>query len=101
MNEINNEVLVFFKKALINNRLSESSCINDFCKDEDDAFYLFLEFFDIFKIEKGNLDLDKYFYSKTNFWDRILLKKIKQDEKQKITIKHLIEVAKTKHWFDP
>lgn len=100
MSTIENDVLIFFKKS-VSNKLTLSSNLTDFCKYEDDAFYLFLEFFEVFKIEKGNLDLDKYFYSKSSFWDIIKLKKVKQDEKPKITIEHMIEVAKRKEWFNP
>ncbi|WP_413998088.1 DUF1493 family protein [Flavobacterium sp. W1B] len=100
MNTIENDVLIFFKKSL-SNKLTLSSNLTDFCKNEDDAFYLFLEFFEVFKIEKGNLDVDKYFYSKSSFWDMIRFKKVKQEEKPKITIKHLIKVAEKKEWFDP
>lgn len=100
MNTIENDVLIFFKKSL-SNKLTISSNLTDFCKNEDDAFYLFLEFFEVFKIEKGYLDVDKYFYSRSSFWDMITFKKVKQDEKTKITIGHMIEVAKRKEWFDP
>lgn len=100
MSTIENDVLIFFKKS-VSNKLALSSNLTDFCKYEDDAFYLFLEFFEVFKIEKGNLDVDKYFYPKATFWDIIRFKKVKQDEKPKITIGHMIEVAKRKEWFDP
>jgi hypothetical protein len=61
MNTLEHNVIFFFKKALLNNQLTKSSFLTDFCKNEDDAFYLFLEFFEKFKIEKGNLDVDKYY----------------------------------------
>jgi hypothetical protein len=100
MNTIENDVLIFFKKSL-SNKLTISSNLTDFCKNEDDAFYLFLEFFEVFKIEKGYLDVDKYFYSKSSFWVMITFKKVEQEIKPKITIKHLIKVAEKKEWFDP
>ena len=100
MDTIENDVLVFFEKAL-GRKLKIFSSLADFCKNEDDAYYLFLEFFENFKIEKGSLDLDKFFYARANFWDIIRFKKVRQDEKQKITIEHLIKVAEKKEWFDP
>lgn len=100
MDTLENDVLVFFKKAL-GNKLELSSSLTDFCKNEDDAFYLFLEFFEKFKIEKGNLDVDKFFYPKAKFFDIFRFKKTNQDEKPKISIKHLIKVAEKKEWFDP
>lgn len=101
MDTIEYNVLLFFKKALLNNKLTKSSFLTDFCKNEDDAFYLFSEFFEKFKIEKGNLNVDKYFYAKSSFWDFITFKKVVQEDKPKITIEHLIKVAEKKEWFDP
>ncbi|WP_306350861.1 DUF1493 family protein [Flavobacterium sp. '19STA2R22 D10 B1'] len=100
MNELEKDVLLFFRKAL-NKEIRVSSNLSDFCKYEDDAFYLFLEFFEKFKIKKGYLDLDKYFYKTPKFWDIIRFKKIKQKQKQPITIGHMIEVVKKGEWFDP
>jgi hypothetical protein len=101
MDTIEYNVLAFFKKALLNNKLTKFSFLTDFCKNEDDAFYLFLEFFEKFKIERGNLNVDKYFYPKSSFLDFITFKKVIQEDKPKITIEHLIKVAEKKEWFDP
>ena len=100
MDKIKYNVIFFFKKAL-NKKIDENSFINDFCKDEDDAFYLFLEFFEKFEIKTGNFNLDKYFNSNNTFWD-IIFKKNKTEYKikPKIPISHLIEVAIKKEWFD-
>ncbi|SFJ76579.1 DUF1493 family protein [Myroides guanonis] len=100
MNILENDVLVFFKKA-VSSKLTMSSSLTDFCKNEDDAYYLFLEFFEKFEIEKGYLDLDKFFYPKASLWGVIRLKRNDYDDKPKITIQHLIKVAKKKEWFDP
>lgn len=101
MEKLDNEVISFFRKALSNSKLSKSSYLNDFCKNEDNAYYLFLEFFESFNIEKGHLDLDKYFYSKSVFFDIFKLAKPSQSTKPKISIAHLIKVAEKKEWFDP
>lgn len=101
MDTIEYKVLDFFKKALLNNKLTKFSFLTDFCKNEDDAFYLFLEFFEKFKIEKGNLNVDKYFYPKLKLLDLIKFKKINKESKPKITIEHLIKVVEKKEWFDP
>lgn len=100
MSTIENDVLIFFKKS-VSNKITLYSNLTDFCKDEDDAFYLFLEFFDIFKIEKGSLNVDKYFHPRSSFWNLITFKKVKHEEKPKITIEHLIKVAEKKEWFEP
>lgn len=100
MSTIENDVLIFFKKS-VSNKLTLSSTLTDFCKYEDDAFYLFREFFEKFKIEKGNLNVDEYFYAQPSFLDFVTFKKVVQENKPKITIEHLIKVAEKKEWFDP
>ncbi len=102
MDIIETEVLLFFKKAL-NKKIQTSSYLNDYCKNEDDAFYLIYEFFDKFNIEKGNLNLDKYFNYKRTLYDKLFFKNVsnKITNKPKITISHMIEVAKRKEWFEP
>lgn len=69
---------------------------------------IFEEFINEFKINSGymNFAIDKYFYN-ISFFDALffnllkthIIKKYK--EKPPITLKHMIEVAKRREWFDP
>lgn len=100
MMTIENQVIDFFKRK-ISKKIDKNSYITDYCKNEDDAYYLFLEFFSEFNIEQGNLNLDKYFYKKKPFYLFSFKKNEEEINKKKsISIKHLIEVAISKRWFD-
>lgn len=104
---IEEQVIDFFRKR-ISKKIDKDSYITDFCKDEDDAYYLFLDFFSEFNIENGYLNLDDYFFQNGNFLYKIIKYfnnngsiKNEKNEKKQISIKHLTEVAIKKQWFDP
>ena len=67
----------------------------------DDKRDFLICFIHKFNIESSNLDYDKYCEKETFNPLRFLFSKKTDQEKPKITIKHLIEVAEKKVWFDP
>ncbi|PQL94410.1 DUF1493 family protein [Apibacter adventoris] len=106
--ETEKKVLDFFK---IHNEfnikvVNKDSIINPPSLLNDDAEILLKEFIDQFDIQKGYLEIDKYFYNLSDFgwryWLSLLkLRKYKPLQKPPITIAHMIEVAKRNEWFDP
>ena len=106
MESINHRVLKFFQDYFLKKEISENFIINkpDYLADE--AFFLMEEFFKQFKIEKGYLDIDKYFnplpkLTLKHLWNLFTFNLPKNKQKPLITIAHMIEVAKRKEWFDP
>ncbi|MFV5686549.1 DUF1493 family protein [Flavobacterium sp. GB2R13] len=106
MDELEKKVIDFFNKNNIvkNNKIDSS--INKPNYFADEAFFLMEEFFVKFNIDKGYIDIDKFFnplptLSFKHFLNLFGLKKMEYPEKPKITIGHMIEVAKRKEWFDP
>ena len=63
---IEDKVLLFFNKK-VSKKIDKNLYLTDFCTNEDDAYYLFLDFFSEFEIEEGYLDLDMYFYKSNSF----------------------------------
>lgn len=105
MENIEERVMSFFKKNISKN-IKEDYVINhpDFLGDE--ATFLLKDFYKEFGINKGYLDVDRYF-NPVPFPFKFLINLLTFNfpkEKQKIpiiTVKHMIEVAKRKEWFDP
>ncbi|UPQ80465.1 DUF1493 family protein [Flavobacterium azooxidireducens] len=107
MSEVEKEVITFFKEKRI---ISESDNINtiinkpDYLADE--AYFLMESFFEKFKVEKGYLDIDKYFNPLPKldlkyFINLLRFKRIVNNQKPVITLYHLIKVAEKREWFDP
>ncbi|NCO64451.1 MAG: hypothetical protein COW66_14120 [Flavobacteriaceae bacterium CG18_big_fil_WC_8_21_14_2_50_34_36] len=104
MKTIESNVIAFFNQWLpkeMGNNVN--TVINTINLDREDAIMIFEEFINEFDILSGysSFDIDKYFYPQKSFWNIIMYKKVKKEEKPKITIAHMIEVAKKKEWFDP
>ena len=109
MKSLEISVVDFFNKWIFREEQNSlDTVINTINLDREDAVMIFEEFLNEFDIESGSssFDIDKYFY-KLSFLDSLLIfifpKKIqkKYSKKNPITIKHMIEVAKRKEWFDP
>lgn len=106
MDELEKKVIDFFNKNNIVKNDKIDSIINKPNYFADEAFYLMEEFFVKFNIDKGYIDIDKFFnplptLSFKHFLNIFGLKKTEYPEKPKITIEHLIKVAEKKEWFDP
>ena len=104
---IENEVYDFFINHFKNiSNLKQNTIINPPNLLMDDGIIILDDFFKKFNIQKGYLDLNKYFNPVLNpiqlFWNFIQLKKVSEKAKKPIiTIEHMIEVAKKGEWFDP
>lgn len=105
MENIETNVLEFFKKHLKNIEFYDSDTIINFPDLlVDDAEIILEEFMKKFNIKESHIDLDKYFNPLKNPLIRLfdLLKSNKRIQKKPIIrISHLIEVAKNKEWFEP
>lgn len=110
MELIETKVIDFFNKWDLCDKLNVlDKVINMIELDREDAIMIFEDFLVEFDIEESScfdVDLDKYFY-KLAFLDALFLgffpKRIEKKYAQKtpITVRHMIEVAKRKAWFDP
>lgn len=108
MENIETRVLVFFEKWHLSSKKGFDTVINSVFLSQDDAIMIFEDFLMEFKIELGytSFDVDKYFY-KISILDTILYYFLKKNFEKKykkkppITIRHMIEVAKKREWFDP
>lgn|GEM_PF-1139360 len=106
MNILEQEVIDFFRKHNIIRNNEMDSIINKPDYFADEAFFLMERFFQKFDIHKGYIDIDKFFnplpaLNLSHFLNVFGIKKSKYPEKSKITIGHMLEVAKRKEWFDP
>ncbi|CAA7386972.1 DUF1493 family protein [Chryseobacterium fistulae] len=110
---IEDNVINFFQRSLDEKMINKNTIINNDDYSSEDAFFMLEVFFEIFDIEKGYLDMDKYFrptypygigiyplikgiLSKFNWAKKPII-----EPKPPITIAHMIEVAKRNEWFDP
>lgn len=110
--DLEKKIIYFFKKNnIIENDKNDKNDKNDNFINKpnyfaDEAFFLMQEFFAEFNIHKGYIDIDKFFnplpiISLNHILNIFGLKHIKYPQKPKITIEHLIKVAKKNEWFDP
>jgi hypothetical protein len=103
--DINEEVLIFFRKEL-SKKIDKNYVINNPNYLGDEANFLLEDFFKKFDIQSGYLEVDKYFNPLPSpmgcLWSWIIFNFPKSEQKYPIiTIAHMIEVAKRKEWFDP
>ncbi|KUF37810.1 hypothetical protein AV926_01920 [Myroides marinus] len=98
MEGLEKEVLDFFKKR-VSRKLTIESYLTDYCKDEDDAFFLLIEFFEKYTISEGYLDIDKYFYNTKTYFGIHFGEKT--EGKPSISIRHLVETARFRKWINP
>jgi hypothetical protein len=106
MDKIDQKVIKYFQECNIIKNNKIDSIINKSDYYADEAFFLFENFFEKFNIEKGYIDIDKFFnplpkLNLKHFLNLFRLKKKQYIDKPKITIEHMIKVAKKKEWFDP
>ena len=106
MNILEKKVMDFFKKYNIIENNKIDTIINKPNYFADEAFFLMEEFFIKFDINRGYINIDRFFnplptLSLRHFLNMFGLKKIKYPQKPKITIEHMIKVAEKKEWFDP
>lgn len=113
LNITNERVISFFKKNLSLKQMNENIIINTADFTSEDALFILEDFMKEFSVNKGYLDIDKYFqptypygigvYALIKVFLSIfgLVKKPIIEAKPPITISHMIEVAKRKEWFEP
>lgn len=103
--DIDENVLSFFTKK-ISKKINESYVINNPNYLADEATILLEDFFKKFDIQSGYLEVDKYFNPLPSpmgcLWSWMTFNFPKNEQKYPIiTVRHMIEVAKRKEWFDP
>lgn len=106
MDKLEKEVIFFFKKNKVVKSDEIDNIINQPDYLADEAFFLMEDFFVKFNINKGYIDIDKFFnplpnLNFKNFFNIFRLKKRRYPDRPKITIEHMIKVAEKKEWFDP
>ena len=108
MTQLEIEIIDFFKlsTALKNINLDTNLGSEKYEIFDLDAEILMESFFKKYDIDYSNFMIDKYFiypdYSwKSLFFFRAFFKKVEYPVKPALRIKHLIEVAKRKEWFEP
>lgn len=100
MKDLERKVVDFFSKYDIPIK-DENAIINPDFILSDDANIIMESFIKEFDIEKGYLEIDKFFEPLPNINFNLFKKKRKKLNRPLITIAHMIEVAKRKEWFDP
>jgi hypothetical protein len=98
-------VLSFFRKNISKN-VDENYIINNQNYLGDEATFLLEDFFKKFDIQSGYLEVDKYFNPLPSpmgcLWSWITFNFPKNKQKYPIiTVRHMIEVARRKEWFEP
>jgi len=108
MVEFEKEIIDFFKSftGLKNIDLDTNLGSERYKIFDLDAESLMETFFDKYNIDYSTFIVSKYFiypnYSWKNlFFIQLFFDKEEYSSKPELTIKHLIEVAKRKEWFDP
>jgi hypothetical protein len=105
-NKLEDQVVLFFIKELNDKKINKETILNNYWFFIEDSIFNLDDFFYHFNVNCTTFNIEKYFHPFPDlnwkyFLDRIRLKKMHYPEKPKITIGHMIEVAKRKEWFDP
>ncbi|AZB18816.1 DUF1493 family protein [Chryseobacterium indologenes] len=100
MKDLEKKIIDFFSKYDIPIKDVNAIINPDFILS-DDANIIMGRFIKEFNIEKGYLEIDKFFEPLSSISFNLFKKKGKKVNRPLITVAHMIEVARRKEWFDP
>ncbi|CAA7386970.1 DUF1493 family protein [Chryseobacterium fistulae] len=106
MDNVEEKVLQFFKKHVYKN-IDINTVINYVFPTEDDIYNELVLFFEEYNIDPKDFNILKYFHPDPEsmpllkYYYGLIKGRFKAKNLPPLTIRHMIEVAKRKEWFDP